>query len=161
MIGAAFKIALIEKMFYCNYMENTITNTIEETYRLASDFVQKNVNGSMVLCLKGDLGAGKTTFTQGILKEFNANGPYISPTFSLVKEYEVDKYGIKIIYHIDAYRISNDDVESIGWNDIINNKKALIIIEWPENIKKVLPQDVYVILCKMIDENKRQYIFNN
>ncbi len=146
-------------MTYCNYMDEVITQTIEETYKLASDFVNESVHGGLVLCLQGNLGAGKTTFTQGVLKEFGAEGPYTSPTFNIVKEYYVDKHKIEIIYHIDAYRINSDDMELIGWRDIVNNDKALIIIEWPENVQDILPSDVSVILCEMIDEKRHKYTF--
>lgn len=142
-------------------MKKVTTSTIKDTYELASDFVKESITGKFLLCLEGDLGAGKTTFTQGILKEFDAEGPYTSPTFNIIKEYDVDKYGIERIYHIDAYRIGSDDMESIGFRDIINNNKALTIIEWPENIRDVLPEDVSVILCEVVDENKRKYIFKD
>jgi len=141
-------------------MKKVTTSTIKETYELASDFVKETIAGKFLLCLEGDLGAGKTTFTQGILKEFDAEGPYTSPTFNIIKEYNVDKYGIERIYHIDAYRIGSGDMELIGFRDIINNDKALTIIEWPENIRDVLPEDVSVISCEVVDENKRKYIFN-
>jgi tRNA threonylcarbamoyladenosine biosynthesis protein TsaE len=141
-------------------MKTTITNTIEETATLAEQFVKTQVYGSMIVCLQGELGAGKTTFTQGILKVCGAEGPYTSPTFNIVKEYDVDSFGITKIYHIDAYRIGSDDVNSIGWGDMVANDKALIIIEWPENIAKILSQNIYVILCEMVSETQRKYTFD-
>jgi tRNA threonylcarbamoyladenosine biosynthesis protein TsaE len=140
-------------------MEGIITNTIKETTQLAKKFVQDEINGQKIVCLKGELGAGKPTFTQGILKEFGAVGPYTSPTFTIVKEYDVDKYEVKKIYHIDAYRIGSDDMQTIGWDDMIANDNALIIIEWPENIIDILPQNAYVILCEMVSEAQRKYTF--
>ncbi|XLQ20658.1 MAG: tRNA (adenosine(37)-N6)-threonylcarbamoyltransferase complex ATPase subunit type 1 TsaE [Candidatus Moraniibacteriota bacterium] len=142
-------------------MKNATTGTIEQTYELASDFVKEMVNGGFLVCLDGDLGAGKTTFTQGILKEFEAQGPYTSPTFNIIKEYDVNKYGIEKIYHIDAYRIGSDDMELIGWSDIIENDKALIVIEWPENVSEILPQNKFVISCEWVSENERKYNFNS
>lgn len=138
-------------------MESIITNTIEETVQFAKKFVKNEISGKKIICLKGELGAGKTTFTQGILKEFSADGPYTSPTFTIVKEYDVDKSEIKKIYHIDAYRIGSDDMWTIGWDDMIKNDSALIIIEWPENIVDILPQNTYVILCEVVSEAKRKY----
>lgn len=142
-------------------MKSVITNTIEETYKLADEFVNESINGGIILCLKGDLGSGKTTFTQGILKSFDVEGPYTSPTFNIIKEYDVDKHEIKIIYHIDAYRIGSDDMELIGWKDIVDDNKALIIIEWPENVQSILPSNVSVILCEMIDEKRHKYTFKS
>ena len=141
-------------------MKKVITNTIEETYELAGDFVDESVRCGFLLCLEGDLGAGKTTFAQGGLKKFGAEGPYTSPTFNIIKEYDVGKYGIETIYHIDAYRIGSNDMELIGWCDIVNNNKALTIIEWPENVQDILPEDAFVISCEIVNESKRKYNFN-
>ncbi|MEA3322903.1 MAG: tRNA (adenosine(37)-N6)-threonylcarbamoyltransferase complex ATPase subunit type 1 TsaE [Patescibacteria group bacterium] len=141
-------------------MKNIITNTIEETAQLAKEFVQTEINGNMIICLHGELGAGKTTFTQGILDAFDAKKPYTSPTFVIMKEYDVDKKTIKKIYHIDAYRICGDDMLALGWEDIIADEQALIIIEWPENIADVLPQNTFVVLCEVVDENSRKYSFS-
>jgi len=142
-------------------MKSVVTNTIEETHTLASNFVQAKINGKKIICLSGELGSGKTTFTQGILTAFDAKGPYTSPTFNIIKEYDVDKNGIKKIYHIDAYRIKSDDMELIGWRDITADKDALTIIEWPENVSDILPEDVLMISCEVVDENKRKYVFLN
>jgi tRNA threonylcarbamoyladenosine biosynthesis protein TsaE len=142
-------------------METTVTNTTEETKALATEFVKTQIQGGMVVCLQGELGAGKTTFVQGVLSACSAIGPYTSPTFNIVKEYNVNTFGLEKIYHIDAYRISDEDVDSIGWGDIIVNEKGLVLVEWPENIKKVLPKNTYVILCEMVSETQRKYTFNN
>jgi tRNA threonylcarbamoyladenosine biosynthesis protein TsaE len=141
-------------------MKTTTTNTIEDTVALAEQFVKTQVCGGMIVCLQGELGAGKTTFTQGILKVCGAEGPYTSPTFNIVKEYNIDSFDITKIYHIDAYRIGYNDMDSIGWGDMVANDKALIIIEWPKNIEKILPQNIYVILCEMVSETQRKYTFD-
>jgi len=141
-------------------MKSVVTNTIEETSTLASSFIRREIKGKKIICLMGELGAGKTTFAQGILSAFNAEGPYTSPTFNIIKEYDVDKNGIKKIYHIDAYRIGSDDMELIGWKDIIADENALTIIEWPENVRDILPEDVLVISCEVVGRDKRKYNFN-
>jgi tRNA threonylcarbamoyladenosine biosynthesis protein TsaE len=141
-------------------MQSKVTSTTEETVQIAKQFVQEEIVSGMVVCMTGELGAGKTTFTQGILREFEAQGPYTSPTFNIIKEYDVNKYNIKKIYHIDAYRIKSADMELIGWTDILNDEAALTVIEWPENIIDVLPQNTYMILCEWISEKERKYTFN-
>jgi len=140
-------------------MKSITTNSVEETYELARDFVRDEIGKNRIICLQGDLGAGKTTFTQGVLSELGAQKPYTSPTFNIVKEYDVDKYGIEKVYHIDVYRIGSEDMESIGWHDIVKDDKALVVIEWPENIKDILPSKVNVVLCEMIDKDKHKYTF--
>ena len=142
-------------------MKSITTNTIEQTYKLAAKFAKEESLGGVIVCLQGELGAGKTTFTQGLLKAFEAEGPYTSPTFNIVKEYDVDKYEIEKIYHIDAYRITSDDMQSIGWDDMITNKKSLIMLEWPENVADILPQDTIVILCEWVSQTKRKYTIKN
>lgn len=88
--------------------------------------------------MHGDLGSGKTTFTQGLLKALGAEGPYISPTFLIMKEYPIrDKM---TLYHIDAYRITSDDMKLLGWEELIQNKKTILVVEWPERIADILPQ---------------------
>ena len=140
-------------------MESIITNTINETYDLAGDFVQKIINDKKVICLTGELGSGKTTFTQGILAAFDAQKPYTSPTFVIMKEYDVQRGNIKKIYHIDAYRVGPDDMISLGWDDIVVDEHVLVIVEWPEKIESILPQDAYMISCELVSETSRKYSF--
>ncbi|QQS61819.1 MAG: tRNA (adenosine(37)-N6)-threonylcarbamoyltransferase complex ATPase subunit type 1 TsaE [Candidatus Moraniibacteriota bacterium] len=115
------------------------TNSVEETKDLAQTF-SRTLSGQTLLCLEGGLGSGKTTFTQGILSFFNADPPYTSPTFSLIKEYPLSKKknGISFLYHIDAYRIQSSDILNLGWEEIIQKPETLILLEWPENISSVL-----------------------
>lgn len=164
-----------------------ITNNLEETQQLARDFA-KNLKGGEVICLAGDLGAGKTSFAQGLLQGLGADGPYTSPTFLIMKEYESyipqptsrnlqpknmhgedsgvqdTGYGLKAagfrIYHIDAYRISEDDLMNLGWEEIVVNKNNIIILEWPEKVEKILPEKMIYISFEWIDENKRKIIIN-
>ncbi|PID52710.1 MAG: tRNA (adenosine(37)-N6)-threonylcarbamoyltransferase complex ATPase subunit type 1 TsaE [Candidatus Moraniibacteriota bacterium] len=139
------------------YMKKVITRTIEETHTLAKKYISHNTPS--IITLQGDLGSGKTTFTQGVLRACGAKGPYTSPTFTIMKEYDVDMYGYERIYHIDAYRIGKDDMIELGWNDLMNNSRACLIIEWPENIADILPKDVQKILCAWVSETEREYTF--
>jgi len=140
-------------------MESIITHTIDETFALASDFVQRAIKNKKIICLKGDLGGGKTTFAQGILGACGAQKPYTSPTFVIMKEYNVQKTDIKKIYHIDAYRIGENDMLSLGWDELISDERALVIVEWPENIESILPKDAHMILCELVSETSRRYTF--
>lgn len=141
-------------------MKNVITQTISATHALAQDFVDSLEHGKQrIVGLTGDLGSGKTTFTQGILAACGAQGPYTSPTFTIMKEYDVDMYGIKKVYHIDAYRIASNDMIELGWKDLISDPAALVIIEWPENIKDILPNDMILIRCRWVGDEEREYIF--
>jgi len=102
-----------------------------------------------MICLSGNLGTGKTTFAQGFLKGLKIKGPYTSPTFIIMKKYNNT-------YHIDAYRIKDKDLLELGWKEIIADKKNVIIIEWAERVRKIIPKDAIWIKFKWIAKNERE-----
>ena len=159
-------------------MKKFITNNSKQTQELGKIFAQELLNESRknakVICLSGELGAGKTTFTQGMLKGFQVEGPYTSPTFVIMKEHFPEIRNLKSIaqknkssqkiYHIDAYRITAEDILSLGWKEMISNPPAggnIIIVEWAERIKKIIPQDAVWIKFKWIDKDKREIGFDS
>lgn len=92
-----------------------------------------------VLCLRGDLGAGKTTFTRALVAALGSPASVSSPTFALVHEY---KGGRLPIWHVDAYRLqSADDTADIGLDEVFLTGEGLVVIEWPERIEAALPDD--------------------
>ena len=138
-----------------------ITKSSKETQGLGRMLAGKFKNG-LIIALSGDLRAGKTTFTQGFLKGLNVKGPYTSPTFLIIKQYHVShsaKHKTKNkneIYHIDAYRIGSEDIISLGWKEIIANPKNIVIIEWADRIKRIIPKSALWIKFEWTDENKRK-----
>ncbi|MFZ4500137.1 MAG: tRNA (adenosine(37)-N6)-threonylcarbamoyltransferase complex ATPase subunit type 1 TsaE [Minisyncoccia bacterium] len=95
-----------------------------------------------VLCLQGDLGAGKTTLTQAIAKNLGIEETVVSPTFVVAKFYTLATGGFTQLVHIDAYRIeSEDELGPIGFSELLKQGSTLIVIEWPERIKKSIPND--------------------
>ena len=134
--------------------KNNITVDYMDTQKLGESFSQKIKEGNTIL-LYGDLGSGKTTFVKGILKGFNFLGEVTSPTFSLINEYEADK---KII-HIDCYR--ETEIKrwiNIGIEDYFNSSD-IVIIEWPEILENIIPDNSIRIKMNHIDDNKREIIF--
>jgi tRNA threonylcarbamoyladenosine biosynthesis protein TsaE len=119
-----------------NYQTTSKEETWEKARELAHDMRPK-----MLVCLSGDLGAGKTTFSQGVLAYFGAEEPYTSPTFVIMKEYTLskEKNGIKRIYHVDAYRVEAKDIEHLGFEEWCSDPAGLVMLEWPERIEDVLP----------------------
>lgn len=106
-----------------------------------------------VVCLRGDLGAGKTTFTQGFLKALGARGRVTSPTFVLMKKFSLGgpakKAGFARTYHIDAYRFrSAGESDALGLKDIFQDPAAIVIVEWPERLKGILPKERILINFK-------------
>jgi len=142
-------------------MAETIkTNNFKETQKLGEKLAKDILSGkiaSKIICLSGDLGAGKTTFAQGILKGLKVAGPYTSPTFVIMKKYENN------IYHLDAYRVSADDILNLGWEELIappaGGSKNIIIVEWADRIRKIIPKNRVWINFEWIDEKKRKITF--
>tara|TARA_Y100000746_G_C15204965_1_gene326992 strand:- start:21 stop:437 length:417 start_codon:yes stop_codon:yes gene_type:complete len=131
-----------------------ITNNYDETLKLGFLFANKIKLGDTIL-LFGDLGSGKTTFVKGVLENFKYQYDVTSPTFSLINEYEAEK---KVI-HIDCYREKNiDRWINIGIMDYINDS-SIVIIEWPEVLDEILPNDTTKIKFNHLENDKREILF--
>ncbi len=131
------------------YLEDE-NKTKEIGYKLG-----KLLTENSVICLVGDLGAGKTTLTQSIAKSLEVNDYITSPTFTIVNEYE-GKYPL---YHFDVYRISSsDEMYDIGYDEYIENG-GVCIIEWANLIEDILPDEYLYINLKYLD-NSREMILN-
>lgn len=131
-------------------MEYKITCYDEsETIELAENFESEKFK-NMVICLKGDLGSGKTVFTKGFAGALGIDEVITSPTFTIVKEY----YGGEMpLFHMDVYRIDETDLE-IDFNEYFT-KKGVTIIEWSDMIPDELPKQRLEISFKIIGENTR------
>lgn len=113
---------------------------------------------ALILALKGDLGAGKTTFAQGFLRGLGVRGRVNSPTFVLMKRFKIKSGGFKNAYHIDCYRVKKSaELSSLGLKEIFENPENIVLVEWPEKLKKYLPKDVvWVGFGHGREENKRE-----
>jgi len=105
-------------------------------------------SGALVLALEGNLGAGKTTFIQGFAKALGVKENVLSPTFVLMKVYKVRcrVSGVrcypKHLIHIDCYRLdSPKDLLHFGFKDLLKDKDAVILIEWADRIRRIIPKD--------------------
>lgn len=124
----------------------TTTNVVKTktvASRLAKKMSETISHHARVIALSGNLGAGKTTFTQGFARALGIKTPVQSPTFVLMKIYALEnKKYVKHLVHIDAYRIeSPQELEHLGFRELLNDKDAVILIEWADRIKKLLPKD--------------------
>lgn len=106
---------------------------------------------NMVICLRGELGSGKTVFVKGFAKSLGIDENITSPTFTLVKEYQ---NGEMPLYHMDVYRLESGDDGSIGLSDYFT-KGGITIIEWSDIIKDSLPEERLEIKFKVVDEETR------
>lgn len=122
-----------------------VVKDIKETKALAKVFLDKIIkeknDGALVVGLSGELGAGKTHFTQEIAKLLGIKKKLTSPTFVIMKRYALKNKKWKNFFHIDAYRLkSHNEILKLGWQEMISNKENLIFIEWPEMVKKAMPK---------------------
>jgi tRNA threonylcarbamoyladenosine biosynthesis protein TsaE len=107
--------------------------------------------------MHGDLGSGKTTFVKMVAKEFGIENTVTSPTFVIEKIYKLENQDFDNLIHIDAYRLkSGEELKTLGWEEVSKNPKNIIFIEWPDNVKDVLPDDKQEMYFKFIDENTRE-----
>ena len=127
----------------------------------------QNRKSAVILGLQGDLGGGKTTFLQGFAKGLGIKEKILSPTFVLMKRFKIKNLPaqagkhFKNFYHIDCYRINNaKNIDELGFGDIILNPKNIMVIEWAEKIKKILPKSTIIIKFNFIDKNKREIVIN-
>jgi tRNA threonylcarbamoyladenosine biosynthesis protein TsaE len=149
--------------------ESFISTSSIQTKKLGA-LLAEELRGGEIICLSGDLGSGKTTFTQGLLKGLGVNGPYTSPTFNILKEYKFKinkntRYKIQDtkykIYHIDAYRINSKDLFNLGWKDFAGKADSIVIIEWAERVKKIIPTKAVWIKFVWLNDKERKITLGN
>lgn len=134
-----------------------ITYTIDDTDRIASDILRglEVQQDATVLGLSGDLGAGKTTLTQMIAKQLGVKETVVSPTFVIAKFYQTNDERWDTLVHIDAYRIDDvNELGPLGWETIITTPRTLVIVEWPERIKDMLPHTTKLFSISHEGENR-------
>ena len=113
------------------------THSEIETWEVAKHFAATLKPGDVV-CLEGDLGAGKTTFTQGLCAALGAKRAVTSPTFCIVSEHPAERF---LVVHMDLYRLhGEDDVLQIGWEDYLA-QGAVLVVEWPDRAGSLIPVD--------------------
>ena len=135
------------------------TDLLTIAKQIVSDCENHISEWATVVALGGDLGAGKTTLTQHIAKVFGIKTGVTSPTFVIEKIYGVPKKTkskFSRLIHIDAYRLdSGRELDVLGWHDIVNDPKNLILIEWPENVKESLPENTIQVKLSHVDDTIR------
>ena len=129
---------------------NILTKHSIDTEKLGFQFSKKISSGD-IITLNGNLGSGKTTFVKGVLKGLNYKNEVTSPTYTLINEYNADFN----IIHIDCYREKNiNRWLNIGLIDYFEGNNVLFI-EWPENIKSILPKETNDIFFEIVNFNER------
>lgn len=128
-------------------MRAFISRSAQETKRIAGKILAEAAHlrqKPIVFALRGNLGSGKTTFVQGLAQALGIRGKVQSPTFVLAKWYQLSRRANRPSYlvHVDAYRLEKlSDARAIGLRDAFKNKEALVVIEWADRIRKLVPRD--------------------
>ncbi len=125
-----------------------LTKSDKETKKLARNFAKiliKENQGmeAMVISMEGDLGAGKTTFTQGFAEGLGIKEKIQSPTFVILKIYPLRRrtFLARQFIHVDAYRLGSKDFAVLGWQDFVKNNHNIMVVEWGDKIKTILPKN--------------------
>lgn len=132
-------------------MKQIIIKTEKDTQNFAKKLA-KSLKGGEIIALEGDLGAGKTTMTQYLAKAFGVKERVTSPTFVLMKVYSVShkQYAIRQLVHVDCYRLDDpQELFYLGIEEYLNNKEAIVIIEWADKIKDYIKKFKKVIWIKI------------
>ncbi len=129
-----------------------ITRNEKETMELAQN-IESEKFPNMIICLDGELGSGKTVFTKGIANALGINEVITSPTFTIIKEY---LYGEMPLYHMDVYRLDGAD-DTVGIEEYFT-KGGIVVIEWADIIRDILPENRLDIKIKVTDEDKRIFV---
>lgn len=136
-----------------------LSRSLEETSKVARDFLGTLglEDRATVVALQGELGAGKTAFTQEVGKILGVVENMHSPTFVIEKIYSIDWKGFKNLIHIDAYRLEKDsELLHLGWEEVTKGSENLIFLEWPENVAGLIPTGAKRIYFQFIDETTRE-----
>ncbi len=146
-------------------MTKKITTNSDKDMRDHASKFARELHGGEVLALTGELGAGKTTFAQGLAKGLGIKGRVTSPTFIIMRQYNTklktlasrrsgQNSKVKSLYHLDLYRLEHDlesEVKNLGITDVWGKPENIVVIEWAEKIKALLPRSATWIKFEVID----------
>jgi tRNA threonylcarbamoyladenosine biosynthesis protein TsaE len=143
-----------------NYHSNSPEDTKKFAQEQALKITQEGKGETVVIALEGELGAGKTTFTQAFAEALGVREHLKSPTFVLMKHYSLQGLAnYATLYHLDCYRLNDSkDLDPLGVRDIIDRLNNIVLIEWAERVADILPRNHWVIHIDHISEHERNII---
>ncbi|TSC56838.1 MAG: UPF0079 ATP-binding protein [Parcubacteria group bacterium Greene0714_21] len=155
-----------------------ISHSPKETKDFARDFAKQILSkpsqkkGALVIGLQGELGAGKTSFAQGFAKGLGVKEKVLSPTFLIMRKFALSfdrapsrmtgrNPRFQYFYHIDCYRLQNSkELLALGWEKIIGNPQNIILVEWADKIKNILPKGTTSISFETTKAHERRIILS-
>lgn len=146
------------------------TQSYEETQKAGSNFVRK-LKGGEIIALVGEMGAGKTTFVQGLALGLGIKRRITSPTFIIMRRYDIklktqsskvkttaQNSKVKSLYHLDLYRLEHEiekEVKNLGLTDVWGKRENIVVIEWAEKIKNWLPKSTIWVNFDVVGSKER------
>lgn len=132
-----------------------------QTQKIAAKIALQFKKNGGVIALIGDLGSGKTTFSQGFAKSLGITDKIISPTFVLIRQHQLPE-SERQLFHIDLYRLEGEiDPNQLGLKELLEDQESIVLIEWAEKINGYLPKKAIRIQFKKISQNERQITILN
>jgi tRNA threonylcarbamoyladenosine biosynthesis protein TsaE len=137
----------------------TIEFSMREIETVAKKLLRLTKDGD-IIALSGPLAAGKTTLVSALLAAYGYSGHVASPTFVIERRYRLSKGKIKEVLHLDFYRLSPEQLDSLDWLDNIGEAGTLALIEWPERVADQLPSKTKTIKLEIINDQTRRLTFS-
>lgn len=145
-----------------------ISNSASETREVAKCFARFLINKkellrqktALIVSLEGQLGSGKTEFLKGIAQGLKLKEKIVSPTFIIMRRFPLTRGNFHFLWHIDCYRLTPYEFQSLPFKEIKNDPHNLVFIEWGDKVKKLLPVKHWWIKFGVKDKNKRILEFN-
>lgn len=141
-----------------------LTTSPDQTQKLGENLAKdilmaKPLKKAKIVGLVGDLGGGKTTFLQGFAKGLGIKEKILSPTFIIIRRINLAYRQAGNFYHIDCYRIKDSgELLSLGFEKIISNPKNIVVVEWADRIRKILPKETIWLNFKFINAKTRKIV---
>lgn len=138
-----------------------ITKSSQETYNVGK-LLALQLRGGEIISLLGDLGGGKTTFTQGLAAGLGIKEAITSPTFVILKKYQSSHPSVENFYHLDLYRLNSlPELLDLGFADLISDETSVVAIEWANKAREIIPPENNVqVQFIYLGKNTRQIIFS-
>lgn len=134
--------------------------TLDRLEHFAKEFVHSLPSNhgekAYVVGLQGDLGAGKTTFVQAVAQVLGVKSRVTSPTFVIAQRYDTAHPVFTHLVHVDAYRLSDETGDTIGFMDYVRDPHTLVLVEWPEHLPVEFPKDAPILKFETLDKNTRR-----
>lgn len=149
------------KITYAPVMVAIETKNAGETAKVADMLMQELQprGNATILALQGELGAGKTTFVQACARSLGIKERVLSPTFVILKAYGAKNKKFAHFIHIDCYRLDSEkDLLHLGFKELLKDKDAIILIEWADRVKKIIPRSAIWMTCAHGTHSNERYI---